>query len=267
MEKNWRKILIVTNIVAFAFGAIVYYFAFDIRWGVTTTAITWGVPLALTSLFALTASIIVWKRKQLKWGLFSLGIIAAALIYMGIMLHFFSWVLLPQQEEQHPQSEEDKVLALVLTERFNKDGDYSVISPFTVFPDTELDTVKERLNIYSCDFTELINRFFELNDSTVSLSLNSSPSKGYYVDYKGIFSKYIEHSGGTSLRWLLFHPQASGYVSISMPAYDSETGYFLIYIGYSSVSYHHPGGSGDILLYKYEDGKVTLVDIVPVWIS
>ena len=103
---------------------------------------------------------------------------------------------------------------------------------------------------------------------SVRLNINSSVKDGYYVDYDGVFSRYVindENSGW--LRLQIFHPQVWGFSSISLPAYDPESGYVLIYIGNRMNSITHYSGGGDISIYRYIDGELTLLDYMIMWVG
>jgi hypothetical protein len=107
--------------------------------------------------------------------------------------------------------------------------------------------------------------FFELNEESAQLTLESCPEEGYYIDYDGMFAKYFDSmwSGGWA-KWYDFHPYAAGYTEVSMPAYDSETGYIIVYIG---TQYDSLIGNGGIYVFKYEDGILTKIDTVAWWVS
>jgi len=178
------------------------------------------------------------------------------------MLYNFSYLLLPQQDtiyQENPPIEENTIISMILTEQFNNGG-YTIVSPYTVMP--------ERPDNTNPDYTNLIEHLFKINQTSEKLNLNSSPQNGYYIDYDEIFSRYQRIAGlsDVPLRWILFHPQAESSTKISKPAYDPETGYFLIYIQHVSSSIIRPGGSGGIYIYRYKDRELTLADYLWGWI-
>ena len=247
----------------------VYYFTLDIQWGFTTAAFTWGLPIVLASLVSLAAGILTIIKKAWKWGVAGLVVAVMALLYTGIMLHSFSYVLLSPQPEispATPPSVENQILALALTDRF-KGSDYTVIKPDTNLTLVKAATIKERLAQSGRDYTNLITRFFETNQNTVRLSVSSSIKNGFYIDYEGKFARYFENGGGGWLRLNIFHPQVSSYTKVSFPAYDPETGYVLLYIRRTFNTHSHPGGDGILYVYQYADGKLTLLDFIPLWVG
>jgi hypothetical protein len=248
--------------------AVLYYFGFDLQWGVTHTALTWGLPLVIASLLALTAGLLALNRKSIRWGIVGLGATVIVFIYYGIILFSFSYVLLLPDgviEQTNTYPEQNNIIALALSDRFNNGG-YTVINPETTIPDITSDRIDAQLSKQNYDFTNLLSTLFKINRTPVKLNLKSSPREGYYMDYNGMFSRYIDKHGGGWLRWRVFHPQVSGYTQVSLPAYDPQSGYVLIYMQHTRNSRFFGGGS-DIFAYQYKNGELTFIDVVNVSIQ
>jgi hypothetical protein len=263
---------VIINLFASIALFITYYFAFDIQWGISKSAITWGIPTLIASLITLAAGLYTWKTKVSRWGFSGLAVAAIAAIYTSIILCSFSYVLLPSNneiEQEETNIVEHSILKLVLSDISdnNKGNHYIVVTPETASPSFEYTTIKEYLAKYNYDFTYLIELFSEKNQLKNRLSINSSIDNGYYIDYDAIFSRYFDNSGNGYLRTNIFRPQVSKFVEVSLPAYDSTTGYVLIYVGETNNSTNQFGGSGSIYVYKYLDGKLNYIDIVPIWIK
>jgi hypothetical protein len=60
------------------------------------------------------------------------------------------------------------------------------------------------------------------------------------------------------------HPSSAGMTEVSIPAYDSVTGYMLISVG---TQFGYLAGSGDIYVYKYEAGRLIYINRIGTWIS
>jgi hypothetical protein len=127
---------------------------------------------------------------------------------------------------------------------------------------------KQHLDIPNYDFTPLVKRFLDLNqtgESVGKLNLDSSIENGYYIDYEDNFSRYgVEHGGYGFEVCRLFHPQATSYTTVSVPAYDPVTGYVIMYIGGTNIRYF--GNGGDISIYQYVDGELTYVSGIKLWV-
>jgi len=272
MTSNSIKIIILLNLIAFILLSITYYFAFDIQWGVSKVAITWGVPTLIAALITLVAGLYTWKTKTLKWGFSGLAVAVIAAIYTSIILCSFSYVLLPSNneiEQGETNVVEHSILKLVLSDISDnsKGNHYIVVTPETTLPSFEYTSIKENLAKYNYEFTYLIKLLSEKNQLKERLSINSSIDNGYYIDYDEFFSRYFDNNGNGYLRTNIFRPQVSEFVEVSLPVYDSTTGYVLVYVGKTNNSTNQFGGSGSIYVYKYLDGKLDYIDISPIWIK
>lgn len=275
-----RKIIITLsalNFIAFILLAITYFFGFDVQWGFTASTLVWGLPVLIISLFVLIAGVLSWKRVSWKWGSTGLALAIAAFVYICILFNSYSYVLLPTLAPHENLSIEDKILSQAVSDRLGtqsdvKENHYTVVYSDTSMPFIDIvkktSTIKEFSDKYGYDFTNLLNRLVEINQESTRLNVDSSVHDGYYIDYDGVFSRYVtndEYSGW--LRLQMFHPQVWGFSSISLPAYDSESGYVLIYVGNRMNSITHYSSGGDIAIYRYIDGELTFLDYMIMWVG
>jgi hypothetical protein len=168
---------------------------------------------------------------------------------------------------------EGTILALAL-QRSYQDGGFAVVSPDTDVSElgggnsTKVDHCKQfvlkGLQTNDPDVVSLVDKFFERNKNTIRLSIKSSPKDGYIIDRDGKFQKYFEKGGGGWDKWRAENPNAHGNVRVSMPVYDEKIGFVLIYIGQVVDALM---GSGRVILFKQENGKLKYVKAVEIWIS
>lgn len=160
------------------------------------------------------------------------------------------------------------LLALILKEDYTNGG-YTVINPQTSLG---FGTTREKLitdaaefqRSTSFDFTNLAGQLYDLNQQFSYLTLPSSIQDGYYVDYNGKFEQYFAKDGGGWDLWHKEHPEAHGSTSVSLPAYDPQTGYILIYIGNQNGWL---AGYGGLYAYQLLNGNLILVDHWDMWVS
>jgi hypothetical protein len=257
------KRILAFNIVAFLILAALYFYSFDLQWGINKEAFTWGLPLLIAAIFTLIGIIFTVTRKNWRWGVSSLAAAVAAFIYLGMVLHFCCYAFLAEPvnaPQESPITEENKILALILSEEIEDDCSYTIVCPETQPPYKiiNISHLKEHLNESDYDLDNLADQLFELNQEPVRLTLKSSPEEGYYIDYDGRFDGY------GWFRLHLLRPHATGYTYVSMPAYDAETGYVLVYLAYQNGPM---AGAGFIVAYKYEGGKLTNLGAVLLWLS
>ena len=115
----------------------------------------------------------------------------------------------------------------------------------------------------------LVDQLFERNKMSGTkkapqLSLASSATNGYVVDYDSKYGKYFRNDGGSWARFYGENPKARGIVTISLPAYDDKTGLALVYRG---THEHGLRGWGEVILYKYEKGKLRKLNSTTLWIA
>jgi hypothetical protein len=80
----------------------------------------------------------------------------------------------------------------------------------------------------------------------------------------GHYLKYFDPNGGGWEKLYKDHPKAHGITTVSLPAHDLKSGMVLIYTGTQT---HWLAGSGHIILYKYENGKLKELKRVETYIS
>jgi len=159
---------------------------------------------------------------------------------------------------------------MILTQLAKGRNDYFIVAPKTnameIFRgEPSKARIIQTLSTPGYNATDLVNRFFELNREDVPLTIPSSPENGYSIDYEDKYSKYPrEDLKAFWEQWHLDNPKAVGYLRISIPATDTKTGYILIYIGITSGEL---AGIGEIIVYRYWDGKLFQVHTIGLWIS
>ena len=283
-----RILLVVANLLSFCVLGAWYFFAFDIQWGLTWQAVTWGLPTLVGTALVIVCVVLYIRRRKWRWGLAGIGVAVVTIICTGLILCFFSQNIVGAPEngpEETPDTEENRIMTLVLKEFFGGDIGYEVIKPEMyrriggVSPE-EREHLKEfiidrfhyttdgaelSINIEDENVLSLIDRFLEINQDPGKLTIPSSPEDGYYIDYDGKFSRYFQ--GGVSAgwtRWRLTRPNAGSSVDLLLPAYDAESGLILMYIGMQGAPLT---GFGDIFLFQYKDGEFKTLGSVMVWIS
>jgi len=168
---------------------------------------------------------------------------------------------------------EGAILALTL-QRSYQYGGFAVVSPDTDVSElgggnsTKADHCKKfvlnGLQTNDPDVVNLVDKFFERNKKTIRLSIKSSPRDGYLIDRDGNFEKYFKKGGGGWDKWRIENPKAHVSLRVSMPVYDEKSGFVLIYIGQVVDALM---GSGRVILFKQENGKLKYVKAVEIWIS
>ena len=288
MKKIARILLVAANLLAFCILGAWYFFAFDIQWGLTWQAATWGLPTLVGTALVIVCIVLYLRRRKWKWGLAGIGVSIVTIICTGLILGFFSQniVGVPKNgPEETPDTEENRILTLVLKEFFGGNSGYAVIHPEMheriggISPEEREhakeyiadhflytnDGVVSSLGIEDENVISLIDRFLEINQDPGKLTIPSSPEDGYYIDYDGRFSRYFQGgaSGGWT-RWRLTRPNAGPSVDLLLPAYDAESGLILMYIGMQGAPL---SGSGYIFLFQYADGEFKGLGSVMIWIS
>lgn len=172
--------------------------------------------------------------------------------------------MLAHELDENRPDRDDKILALVLKQVVHGRGvgGYTVVRPDTHLrhadpkdPD-DVDQakkyVREHLQTDGVDIAKLVDRLFAHNSKPVRLSLKSSPSDGYVVDYDGKFANYFTKGN----EWDQFYKEnrgALGMTRVSLPAFDPASGLLLVYVG---TTFHWLNGSGWIVLYRVEKGHL-----------
>ena len=160
-------------------------------------------------------------------------------------------------------------MSLVL-KAFNPDGGYTLVDPRTVSPADSKDPkgvmgkmyISEHLQTNGVFVAALVDRLFERNTKPVRLTLESSPHDGYVIDSDASYEKYFKKHGGGWEKLYKENSKAHSITTVSLPAYDEKTGLVLVYIATSSNSL---AGSGWVVLYKYENGKLKEINRLMMW--
>jgi hypothetical protein len=296
--KTFAKVIIVMALVFFWILIVAwYFFAFDLQWGVTWQSVTLGLPLLAAIVLIPLCVVYFLKRRKWRWGFYGVGGGFVVLVYTGLLLVFFSYLIVGEPKNNPkvtPETEENRILKLVLSEFGGNGIGYLVVDPEIStryigknaeehegtkkyiqghFMNYEYEgdyfgimTITGNISIGIKDekVSALIDRFLEINQSSANLTLKSSPKDGYYIDYDGKFSRY--YKSGFDEGWIrtrLCRP-ATFSADISLPVYDPDTGLILIYFGSQGAPL---SGSGDIYLFEYKNGNLKCLGSVMVWIS
>lgn len=169
---------------------------------------------------------------------------------------------------------EDSLLLSLVLQRSFEDGGYTVVSPQTkIFIDVndpeEVEETKEyileSLKMEGRNIRKLVDLLFERNKTPVRLPLESSPEDGYLIDDEGKFINYfLEEDGDGWEKWRLENPKAHCMTSVSLPAYDTKTNVFVIYIG---TQCDWLAGVGWVIAFKYENDQLSELGRVALWVS
>ncbi len=185
----------------------------------------------------------------------------------------------PVIDSQH----DDEIIRLAL-EQYQLEGDFNLTAIDPVTSDLDwlryyesrnlLDWLKsvvgserkicDDLAVADYDLCRLVDALVERNKTQFVLSIDTSRSNHYIVDYDSTLLNYFAEGGGGWEKWYEEHPEVGGITSISLPVMDSEAGIVLIYIG---TQYHGLWGSGWLIAYSYRDGQLIELSRKQVWIS
>lgn len=266
-------LLVILNIFAFLILGAMFFFGFDLQWGLNIPAITWGLPIFFGTIALLWILYLLIKRKKLLLGVYGICVAVGLNVYLGLLLFYCPSLLLPKQvnvPEQYFDSEENEIITLVLKNMDSSFG-YTVVHPETSMG-SSLDAsrvesykniIKHEFNTVDYDFSMLSDQFFKANEKPTLLNIRSSPEHGYYIDYDNRFTRYFQ-SGFGWIQLRISHPFTAGMTEISLPAYDPKTGYFLISVG---RQFDWLAGFGAIYAYKYENGQLIYIKSFNTWIS
>ncbi|HEY97464.1 MAG TPA: hypothetical protein G4O16_04710, partial [Dehalococcoidia bacterium] len=168
------------------------------------------------------------------------------------------------------------LIALILTQELDE-GEYHIYSPDMSFgimggqaASTSFGGGKEYLIESFREQGVEVGKLFEVllqrNQAPERMQIPSSLEDGYLIDYDGYFISYFkndpEMNGWQRLRDE--NPCAHAFVTISVPAYDPETGIILVYIGWQGDWLF---GSGDIYAFEYDGIRLKEIAIINLWIS
>jgi len=159
---------------------------------------------------------------------------------------------------QAEANDQDNAILGRLLQEWNENEGYLVVDPVTSMgrhkitnPSGLKESLKRALEPEGYDVGQLVDKLLEKNRTPTRLSLQSRPERGYLVDYHGQFGRYFEKNGGGWKAWHRDHPEAHGYVRVSLPAYDEKAGIVLVCIDIQS---DRLAGAGYVVAYMYENG-------------
>lgn len=169
--------------------------------------------------------------------------------------------------------DDNTLIALALSGSY-EDGGYTVVDPMTNANCLSMNDpqsakqskefIRKRMRFKEHDLTNLIDLLFERNKTPVRLTLASSPKDGFVIDYEGTYEKYFERDGGGWDKWYKENPKAHGFTRISLPAYDLESKLMLIC---TETQLDWEMGSGWLILYRFENGRLKELTRVLLWMS
>lgn len=119
------------------------------------------------------------------------------------------------------------------------------------------------VNIDWYDFSNLVDKLFDVNTNHPPLTIKSCIPEGYfvidyetYINFLEVVSKdvYERGSGWREFEFYNF-PHFQVVLTVSLPAYDPETGFALLYVNYTykaGPTYGHSWPT--IILMEYKDG-------------
>lgn len=164
--------------------------------------------------------------------------------------------------------EENAILAQALKQPFTGGG-YTIVNPMTNLPINESALrekryIAEQLQSNYPVVLNLLDQLIARNGRSAWLSLKSSEKDGYLIDYTGEYKKYLQGDGAGWDRLYHDHPKAHGYTTVSLPVHDQKTGLVLLY---KATQSHAQTGTGWIILYKYDSGRLRKLKAAIVWVS
>jgi hypothetical protein len=136
-----------------------------------------------------------------------------------------------------------------------------IINGFASTPNTR-NSIEALFAESGYEFSALIELHQERNQTPTQMEIPSSPGNGYIIDYDGEFHAYLFDNGWESTRREF--PGTYGYVSISNPAYDPETGVVIVYI---ELGLGPTTGTGDVCIFHYKDDELTRVACLQLLIA
>jgi len=114
------------------------------------------------------------------------------------------------------------------------------------------------------DWTNLVHELVRRNAQPVLLTLPSYID-GYVIDYDGKYTAYFDGSKpGSFDRMRRENPGAGDMVEVSVPAYDLQASYGVVYIGLHIANL---SGAGSIMAFKHIDNRTTILGYHTMWVS
>ncbi len=160
---------------------------------------------------------------------------------------------------------DNTILALAVTDRPLRKG-YLVVHPTAELHRRATSQAKQLKDFFgyfvgpgtNAVVELLVDQLFERNQTNgtgqaIRLTLSSSLTNGYVVDYDGRYAKYFLNGGGSWERFEKENPGAQGFVTFSLPVFDEKTGLVLLCRG---TDYGFLSGKTEVILYRYERGKL-----------
>jgi len=160
---------------------------------------------------------------------------------------------------------DNTLLALAVTDRPLRGG-YLVVHPTAELHHRATKRAKELKELFgyvvgpgtNAVIELLVDRLFERNKTNGNgqarrLTLSSCLTNGYVVDHDGKYAKYFQTGGGGWPRFESENPGAQGFVTLSLPAFDEQTGLVLVCRG---TDLGFLSGQTEVILYRYERGKL-----------
>ena len=281
-----RPVIILVSLVLLAALLVWYFFAFDIQWGFNWPTVTWGLPVLAAAVIAIVCLVRFIQRRQWRWGLSAVAVVALAILYTWLILLFCSYNIVGKPlngPEETLDTEDNRIISLVLSEFFGDKPGYRVVDPQLALPyigtsaeDRKhfggwiqeglflpyLQTNPAPSQIGEDYFADFVDRFLLKNTDLGRLTLESSPQEGYYIDYDSKFDRYFESDQEAGWRRMGFCRPSVGMADVSLPLYDEETGLIIIYLG----TWDAPiVGSGYIFLLQMQEGELWVISSVLVW--
>ena len=244
--------LTVLNVAGFIIVGTMYFLGFDLQWGITRDAVTWGLPVLVCLSGLVVCLVFMTKKRKPALGFIGIGLSLISIIYVVLINIYLPGSIISVPDKSPGTSvdtKENKYLSIILEDYYGGDNSYTVLRPETVtyywtYHQDDIQKYKDNLLMnfsgLDQDCSSLIDRFFELNKEPVKLILKSSAGDGYYIDYDGTFVRYFGKGGGGWIRWRLSHPAARDFSDVTIPAYDENTGLILVHMG---STYGSLGGS------------------------
>jgi hypothetical protein len=254
-------------------GFLLYYL--NLLWIIPRYVYTIALPSVLVFLGCIVTIFFIIRRKNWIWGIGGV-IIATGVMFLpftqlensNISSVMSSPVL--KAEQGKSLSEEERILTIILAHQTYKDDKYVVVDPearfeyFREYGVEDIEYLKEYYSKIHQDCPALVDRLIEVNKEPTRLTLESSQSEGYLIDYDGEFTNDLKEWFTDWEGWRSSHPNFDSFMSVSFPAYDPQTGFVLAYVGITAAPLL---GFGDLNLYIYENGKMILIDSYMISIS
>jgi hypothetical protein len=154
---------------------------------------------------------------------------------------------------------------------------FNIVSPWTSFDSMEEEGAEGRQQrreyLYrDLEFDDdvkqkLIEQFLENNREKQSLQLPAVRGTGFIVDYDGKFNRYFDDDEGGWDALYPDYPNADGYYTVSMPAYDPESSLVLIYCSLIFGLFGADEGLRDVYVFHYRDHALSLVTWEMIWMT